>query len=197
MRRPKPAPSRGSDGTVLRAPLVLILLLTATVGRGQTAPPGACVAVPAARYVVHRTTTQASPPDPEYPFESSRDLEVGPTALDLDGDGGPDQLVPAPLPGDCTEDMHVDAYWVRGSCGHRVGTLIGRPTATRRRSHGLFDLETSVEETVQDDPRVPAVRRTHRRTYRFDGAAYREVSHTVSDAVCHHCPLERCTTEPR
>jgi hypothetical protein len=177
--------------------LVLVSILAGDV-RGQTTAPGPCVTIPGG-VLVHRTIRQSSPPDPERPTERDDTVGFGASArLDLDGDGTMDWAVPEPAAGDCVSDMHLALYLSRGSCGHHLGVVIGRPdaSASGRRRHGLADLETTVEETVQDDPRVPAVRRTHHRTYRFDGTRYREVRHTTDDAVCHHCALERCTTEP-
>jgi hypothetical protein len=186
---------------VLLAGAVLLgtALLRPSAGSGQVpAPPGACVAIPSPTFHVHRTTTQSSPPDPAYPYQREATLGFGTTrAVDVDGDGTLDVLVPEPAPGDCVGSMHVAVYLVRGACGHRLGVIQGRvdPAASStHRIRGLFDLVTTVDETVQDDPRVPARRRTHRRTYRFDGAAYRELTHTTSDAVCHHCVREACTT---
>jgi hypothetical protein len=163
-------------------------------------PPGACVPIPTTSYVLHRTTTQSSPPDPEYPGVTNSDLGYGPArGVDLDGDGTRDAFVPEPQRGDCVDDMHVALYVVRGTCGHRVGVVVGRletPAPSARRAGTLPDLVTTELETVQDDPRVPAVQRTHTRTYRFSGGVYRETRHTQSDSVCHHCARVWCDAAP-
>ncbi len=184
---------------LLVSALVVTGLLGPSAGSGQLpAPPGACVAIPSPTFHIHRTTTQSSPPDPAYPYQREATLAFGTTrAVDLDGDGTLDVLVPEPAAGDCVSTMHVAVYLARGACGHRLGVLQGRielAASSTHRTHGLFDLVTTSDETIQDDPRVPAQRRTHRRTYRFDGTAYRETAHTTSDGVCHHCPHESCTT---
>ena len=101
--------------------------------------------------------------------------------------------------GDCVDDMHVALYVVRGTRGHRVGVVVGRletPAPSARRAGTLPDLVTTELETVQDDPRVPAVQRTHTRTYRFSGGVYRETRHTQSDSVCHHCARVWCDAAP-
>lgn len=181
--------------------LALVLLLASTSeGFGQvSAPPGACVAIPRPTFHVHRVRRQSSPPDPAYPYEHEDTVGFGTSdGPDVDGDGTADVFVPEPAAGDCTSTMHVAIYLTisqpGGSCGHRLGVIEGRAVLASGRSHGLFDLETASEETIQDDPRVPAARRTHHRRYCFDGTTYREVAHTTTDAVCHHCSLESCTT---
>lgn len=176
------------------AVFVFLVLICPLRGRSQGE---ACEPLPTTSFEIRRTRRQSSPPDPERPFESVDVVGFGTSAvLDVDGDGTTDVSSPEPQAGDCVSSMHVAIYLSRGACGVRVGLVEGRPTRGRHRSHGLFDLLTRSEETVQDDPRVPAVRRTHERTYRFDGATYREVAHRTSDSVCHHCSLESCVSVP-
>ena len=176
-----------------------VVALGAQRGMGQLpSPPGACVVVPSPTFHIHRTTTQSSPRDPESPSEQETTLGFGTArTVDVDGDGALDVLVPEPARGDCVSTMHVAIYLVRGACGHRLGVIQGHielAASRARRTRGLFDLVTTSEETLQDDPRVPARRRTHQRTYRFDGTLYQETAHTISDAVCHHCAHESCVT---
>jgi hypothetical protein len=159
------------------------------------------VSVPRPSFHVQRHTRQASPPDPSWPSSSDTTIGYGTSeVVDLDGDGQLDVLAPEPAEGDCVGDMHLAVYLSRGACGHRVGVIQGQidvaGTRAARRSHGLLDVHTTIEETVQPDPRVPAVRRTRARRYRFDGTRYTLASERTTRAVCHHCPLESCVIVP-
>lgn len=118
--------------------------------------------------------------------------------IDVDGDGTRDVLVPVPGPHDCPAQAPLDLYVVRGACGHRVGRVIGDLEAALPRpagSRALPDLTTSTIDVEQGDPRVPAVRRTDRRTYRFEGGAYRQVDRTSETSVCHHCGTSTCVVQ--
>ena len=163
---------------------------------GAVALPGPCVPVPRREFVVSRVMRQSSPVDHEYPAESSDNVGMSTHAtLDVDGDGVQDMAVPEPVAQDCPTDGHYGLYVMRGECGHHVGTLVGRidPKGDAKAGAGrLPELTTTVEYGEQPDPREPAVLRTDRRTYRFEGAAYREVSRTSSSAVCHHCGQVSC-----
>lgn len=187
-------------GTVLVA-LVTLALGARVLGQPPTLrPPGACVPVPRTQLHLYRSMRQASPPDPEYPTEREDVVGFGTTSpMDLDSDGAMDFLVPEPSAGDCVETMHLAIYLTRGGCGHRLGVIVGAldlaALSTAARSHGLPDLRTTARETVQDDPRIPAVQRTHQYRYRFDGSTYVEASHVHHDAVCHHCGLQQCRYE--
>lgn len=117
-------------------------------------------------------------------------------AVDLDGDGALDAFVPEPSASDCDNEYPFALYLSRGACGHRVGVIRGTLSrallASAPRSHGLPDLTTTIERSEQDDPRVPAQRRTTQITYRFDGVAYRERARESRVAVCHHCSRIVC-----
>ena len=166
---------------------------------GPIALPGGCVPIPTQAWRFDRVMTQASPPDPSYPFQINDAVSMSPQrSLDVDGDGELDVLVPEPAPGDCNHDVHFAIYVVRGECGHRAGVVVGQIDAARldgaRPAGALPDLTTRVESGYQDDPRTIAQHRTIRRTYRFDGAEYREISRDERYAMCHHCGDVRCTS---
>ncbi len=160
-------------------------------------PPGACVPVPSRNFLLRRTITQSSPPDPAREFVRHDQVSMGTSRpFDLDGDGQSDTLVPEPAQGDCTQDYHFAIYVTRGTCGHRVGLVHGSidvvAMRTAPRHAGLPDLTTIAERQQQPDPRIPAVLRRETHAYRFDGTAYREIHSTVVTPVCHHCPDARC-----
>jgi hypothetical protein len=166
---------------------------------GPSALPGACVPIPTQAWRFDRTKTQSSPPDPSDPFQSHDAVSMSPhRSVDVDGDGELDVLAPEPAQGDCNHDVHFAIYVVRGECGHRAGVVIGQIDATlldgARPAGALRDLTTRVESGYQDDPRVTAQLRTITRTYRFNGAEYREISRDESYAVCHHCGNVQCTS---
>ncbi len=159
--------------------------------------PGPCVPVPRREFVVSRVMRQPSPVDPEFPAETQDNVGISTHAtLDVDGDGVQDLLVPEPVARDCPTDGHYGLYVVRGECGHRVGGIVGQIAPKRETdaaSAGLPELTTTVEYGQQIDPREPARLRTDRRTYRFDGGAYREVEMISTSVVCHHCSEVSCT----
>ncbi len=158
--------------------------------------PGPCVPVPQREFVVSRVMRQSSPVDPEYPAESQDNVGISTHAtLDVDGDGVQDSLVPEPAARDCPHDGHYGLYVLRGECGHRVGGIVGRIDPKQKTvadTGGLPELTTTVEYGQQLDPREPARLRTDRRTYRFEGGAYREVAMSSTSAVCHHCGEVSC-----
>jgi hypothetical protein len=190
-----------------RSPVVEVQAPVATSGAPSSSAtglpaanllPGPCLPIPEKAFRIDRVAMQASPPDPSFPYEARSAVGVSTDrSLDIDGDGQRDALVPEPAPGDCNNDMHAAVYVARGACGHRVGVVVGsvRPTAGSQPG-ALPDLTTTVESGYQDDPRVPAQRRTVTRTYRFDGTAYREAGRKTEDAICHHCGTVRCTASP-
>ncbi|MEI8256357.1 MAG: hypothetical protein WCJ30_11855 [Deltaproteobacteria bacterium] len=189
------APGRGQA-----LPPVLAVADAGTM-RAAFAPPGQCVSVPRRNLQLRRTCTQSSPPDPEYPISRSDVVGMSTSeSFDLDGDGQLDALVPEPAPNDCVQDFHFAVYVNRGSCGHRVGVVQGSidvaAMGAAPRHGGLPDLSTLTERQQQQDPRTPAQLRRERRTYRFDGTVYREITDVVSVSVCHHCPAQRCETAP-
>ncbi len=163
----------------------------------RVAPPGRCVAIPSVTWRVERTATQSSPPDPSFPPSVNSAVTMATArTVDLDRDGALDVLVPEPSPTDCNNAYTFAIYLTRGACGHRVGTIRGmlqlERVARAVRPNGLPELVTTIERTLQNDPRVPAQRQTETITYRYDGSAYREHSRAVTQAVCHHCAHVEC-----
>ncbi len=182
--------------------------------------PGRCVPPPARE---RRVKVDSSGIDQSGEHHrSSRDwhLSTYPT-FDLDGDGVQDVLVPATKAGACPWDIPMDVYIMRGACGHRVGTVVGRlrgETATAPFVRGLREIRTRAEwadfdmaPSGADDPPPAggdsdsdsddAKRRRHsfipshhtrERLYRFDGKTLRVISDHDSVGTCHHCATSSC-----
>jgi hypothetical protein len=116
--------------------------------------------------------------------------------LDIDGDGIDDLVVPrvsdAPLPdfartSDGCGIRNWDVYLRRGTCGHWVGALPGRPRIGAGKSpEGLVDLEVD----ARDDVDVATG------TYAFDGVQYLLVAVDTDESRCHGHDVE-CPTSYR
>ncbi|MBO6940438.1 MAG: hypothetical protein JJ863_36020 [Deltaproteobacteria bacterium] len=160
----------------------LALALAPLQGAGQSSPalPGPCVPIPADSWeiMVFRDNGSASTTRLRYAFTTERDH-------DIDGDGTPDAFVPLPrerVPqSTCPVGLRRDVYVVRGSCGHRVGQVHGRPTSVGPidPATGLATIATHVDVMSGGEAELDL-------RYTFDpaSAAYAESSRHEHRARC-------------
>lgn len=156
--------------------------------------PGPCV-VPPSR--ARPTIVDSSGIDPSG--HARRSVETDPVqtrvGVDLDGDGVGEVFVPRPNKGRCPWEIPHDVYVMRGSCGHRVGTIVGeidRDTALAPFVHGLRTVTTTASWSRFERGRSAPVSHRRTRRYVFDGKTLRKRRDRDETMKCHHCGIERC-----
>jgi hypothetical protein len=156
--------------------------------------PGRCVAIP---NVIHAIRSQghAIGQDGEL-HESDRRVSVGTShAVDVDGDGIPDVLVPAAgSKGECFEQLHWRVFVVRGTCGHELGT-IGPGWVTvdgARDASGFHPLRATSDSTSPGTDGIPEMT-THTTRFAVRGGVYVKVDSNAQTGRCHHCALWSCS----
>lgn len=148
--------------------------------------PGRCVTPPERSW---RIALESSSPET---LDSALVYEIGTyRAWDLDADGEAEVLVPRKAsPSACPDDIAYDVYVMRGTCGHRVGSIVGAAfdVNTARFHHGLRELTT---ERPAGRGKQKSSWRYENRTYRFNGKRLR-ASLDVTEETCHHCKRLSC-----
>ncbi len=157
--------------------------------RGHKPPgrlPGRCVVPPERSW---RIALESSSPET---LDNALVHEIGThRAWDLDGDGEAEVLVPQEAsPSACSDEVAYDVYVMRGTCGHRVGSIVGAAfdVNTARFHHGLRELTT---ERRAGRGKQRSSWRYEKRTYRFNGKRLR-ASLDVTEETCHHCKSLSC-----
>jgi hypothetical protein len=115
--------------------------------------------------------------------------------LDVDGDGIPDALVPAPASKDqCGEELVYRVFVVRGACGHEVGRvgpgwieLAGPPDAS-----GFHPLVATAQSTGGDEHGAPTMNTLTTR-FAVRHGAYVKLDSSSTSGTCHHCGHWSCT----
>ena len=156
--------------------------------------PGPCVELPSPtrEVVVHTSGIDQSGKHRE---RITNWTIAGHPGHDLDGDGRPEWFVPHQTAGKCPWEIPHDVYVVRGTCGHKVGTVVGQiepSTRTARFRKGLREIHTTAGWATYG--RVSPVPEHHERTrtFTFDGRRLRRTRDDTQSGTCHHCGVARC-----
>ncbi|MCX4244025.1 hypothetical protein [Paraliomyxa miuraensis] len=156
--------------------------------------PGRCV-VPPSRKDTVIVSASGIDQEGEARYAESRwsvDTAPGP---DLDGDGVPEVYVPRESKEPCPWNVPHDVYVMRGSCGHRVGTIVGPvddETNVAPFVKGLRAIHTSAEWAAFDGDFGVPNHHTRTRRYEFDGSKLRKRAEDEREGKCHHCGVEHC-----
>ncbi len=174
------------------------MLITLQLGPPNHTPlrtlPGSCVTPSAPE---RELTVHAGGIDQEGEYRSASTLWRiaafdGP---DLDGDGVSDRFVPARSTESCPWSIPYDVYIMRGSCGHKVGTIVGHidePTYIAPMKKGIREVHTRAEWAEYGRTRPEPIHHTVLRTYAFDGHKLVLRDTDKREGVCHHCGVASC-----
>jgi hypothetical protein len=159
-----------------------------------TTAPGSCVAIPEIDHEVYVNSTGID--QRGQPHEGHNRIRSGTYhGLDVDGDGIPDALVPAPASKDqCGEELAYRVFVVRGTCGYEVGrvgpgwiTLAGPLEAS-----GFHPLVATSQSTGSDAHGTPTMNTLTTR-FAVRHGAYVKLDSSSTSATCHHCARWSCT----
>lgn len=156
--------------------------------------PGPCVKPPAQTREI-LVTSSGVDQQGEFRQASVRWLLSTTPLIDLDGDGQLDVVVPHAKDGTCPWEVPHDAYVMRGSCGHRIGTFVGFVDASSHVAgfdHGLRELHTAASWATRGGASLVPDHHTRSRRYAFDGQALRVVDDATRSGRCHHCSVSHC-----
>lgn len=151
--------------------------------RDPPRPPGACEAVPSARWSVCWTASGGAR---QCSLAYATRFDV-----DVDRDGAADALVPIPAgrqpERSCPADIEWDLYVTRGDCGHRVARLRGDVSrwhaAGAELAGGYVVLTTAIEPATGWDDSI-TIRNA------FSSGRYREVALTNHGSRCDVHPAD-------
>jgi hypothetical protein len=119
-------------------------------------------------------------------------------AIDVDGDARLDVLVPHASGGACPWDVPHDVYVMRGTCGHKIGTIAGpldAPTHTTTFHSGIREIRTSASWASTGKAEMVPDHHTRARSYRFDGQMLRQIQDDTRSGRCHHCSVSSCSEQ--
>lgn len=156
--------------------------------------PGRCV-VPPSRERMVIVSAAGFDQEGEYRHGESRWSVSTSPGPDLDGDGVPEIYVPRASKESCPWSVPHDVYVMRGSCGHRVGTIVGlvdEQTSLAPFVKGLRTIHTTAEWSAHDGDFAVPNHHTRSRRYEFNGSKLRKESDEEQAGKCHHCGVEHC-----
>jgi hypothetical protein len=156
--------------------------------------PGPCVEPPSRTrdVMVHASAVDQSGERREGSVRWRIEGHAGP---DLDGDGRPEWFVPHETSKTCPWEIPHDVYVMRGTCGHKVGTVIGQldvSTHTAPFRKGIREVHTTATWATHGRVSPHPEHHTRMRTFIFDGKRLRRTRDDTRTGRCHHCGVVRC-----